>query len=520
MERPWLILRRVLDVGQPGDGDDLHADAEEHGEVVEAEADAQAQDEQHAGVGEGEEHDVAAEDAAVEAQAQHDALAEAEADAQAQEEEEEHAAVAEDQAEEDAQAQEEQHAGVEEAEEHDVADEDAVIEAQIQLEESVVNVNTDAVASELAHAAMDAFAPDFTIMVALPPWVSFLFAGLHSHPDPARPDMYPYIIATGRFCLLVHFAIAPSNGTNFDQEPDHSHLVVVRHFLRDDDGAEIDACAVRIPDRPFDDFVNLPALSNIESVGLVCYQETGHYQIAELIVTTGAPQAVVVFFRSDTGLWEGNIYVNPLLARDRHRNWVPHGTVTINSTVCWFDLSWGLISCDLAQPNLLQVLNFHRLPPGRVLRPGAGALPDHHCKRCIAVSENLVRYVEIILSPHGHGAATVNMWHRDMEDNPWRWEMNYTESFQDIWDHESYALTGLPPNPPMLVGVSPVNSNVVYFSLNQRLFGVNVPEHTVVDCEQYEPLNRPGPDDEPVTSRYLITWNLDADGGKTTWNHV
>jgi hypothetical protein len=38
----------------------------------------------------------------------------------------------------------------------------------------------------------------------------------------------------------------------------------------------------------------------------------------------------------------------------------------------------------------------------------------------------------------------------------------------------------------------------------------------VVDCEQYEPLNRPGPDDEPVTSRYLITWNLDADGGKTT----
>ena len=98
--------------------------------------------------------------------------------------------------------------------------------------------------------------------------------------------------------------------------------------------------------------------------------------------------------------------------------------------------------------------------------------------------------------------------------------MNYTESFEDIWDHESYDLTGLPPNPPMLVGVSPVNSNVVYFSLNQRLFGVNVPEHTVVDCEQYDPLNRPGPDDEPVTSRYLITWNLDADGGKTTWNHV
>ena len=449
MERPWLILRRVLDVVPPG----LHADAEEHAVDAEAEADAQAQ--------------------------------------------------------------EEQHAGVEEAEEHDAAAEDAAIEVQIQLEESVVNVNTDAVASELAHAAMDAGAPDFTITVARPPWVSSLFAGLHSHPAPARPDMYPYIVATGRFCLLVHFAIAPSYGTNFDQEPEHSHLVVVRHFLRDDDGAEIDARAVPVPDRPFDDFVNLPALSNIESVGLVCNQETGHFQIAEFIVTTGAPQAVVVYIRTDTGVWLDNLLDLPL-AMDPRRDWVPHGTVTINSTVLWYDLSWGIISCDLAQPPLLQVLDFHRLPPGRVLRAGAGALPDHHCRRCIAVSENLVRYVEIILSPHGHGAATVNMWYRDVEDNPWRWEMNYTESFEDIWDHESYDLTGLPPNPPMLVGVSPVNSNVVYFSLKQRLFGVNVPEHTVVDCEEYEPLNRPGPPDEPVTSRCLITWNLDADGGKTT----
>ena len=223
MERPWLILRRVLDVGPPG----LHADAEEHAVVVQAEADAQAQEEQHAGVEEAEEHDVAAEDAAVEAQAQHDAVAEAEADAQ---------------------AQEEQHAGVEEAEEHDAAAEDAAIEVQIQLEESVVNVNTDAVASELAHAAMDAGAPDFTITVARPPWVSSLFAGLHSHPDPARPDMYPYIIAAGRFCLLAHFSIKPFYGTNFSEDPIHSHLVVVRHFRRAD--GQIAACAVRVPRRP------------------------------------------------------------------------------------------------------------------------------------------------------------------------------------------------------------------------------------------------------------------------------
>jgi hypothetical protein len=198
---------------------------------------------------------------------------------------------------------------------------------------------------------------------------------------------------------------------------------------------------------------------------------------------------------------------------DHLRWWVPHGTVAINSTVLWYDLSWGIISCDLDQqpPDLV----FHRLPRGRKLLDGG--VPGLHSRRCIAVSENLVRYVEI-LSPHGLEAATVNLWYRDVEDNPRRWQTNYRESFKDIWDHESYGLTGLPRKPPMLVGISPVNSNVVYFSLNQRLFGVNVPEHTVVDCEEYEPLNRPGPpdEDEPVTSRYLITWNLDADGGKTT----
>ena len=81
--------------------------------------------------------------------------------------------------------------------------------------------------------------------------------------------MYPYIVATGRFCLLVHFAIAPSYGTNFDQEPDHSHLVVVRHFRRA--GGHIAATAVRVPARPR----AVPRLRNIESVGLVCDGYTG-----------------------------------------------------------------------------------------------------------------------------------------------------------------------------------------------------------------------------------------------------
>lgn len=461
MERPWLILGRILYVNPPRDDDDMLEveDAEEHAVVGEAQAeeDAQAQEEQHA----------AAVDAVVEA---HD-------DQQAE--------VGEGGAEAEAEAEEE--------------------EQQAQLEESILNVNTDAAASEAAHAAHGAAEPDFTIWVAPPPWLTDLVAGPGSHPDPARPDMYPYIIASGRFCLLVHFSIAPFYGTNFEKEPNHSNLVVVRHFRRSDNG-QIEARAVHVPDRP-EDNVNIPALANIESVGLICNHETGHYLIAELVVPTdNQDESSVIYIRTEDGVWYSNYFAYPFWWESR-RHWVPHGSVTIGNVVFWFDLSWGIIFCDdLTQPHEEQILSFFRLPRGCVLRDGHA--PDLHYSRCVAVSENVLRYVQIIRK-HDQ-AATVHMWYR----NPERWITNYNESFDDIWDDESYIQTGLPRKSPGLVGVSPVDSNVVYFTLDQRLFGVDVPEHRVVDCaESVEPLNRTDMLDDSVSSRSLITWNLDADGG-------
>lgn len=90
----------------------------------------------------------------------------------------------------------------------------------------------------------------------------------------------------------------------------------------------------------------------------------------------------------------------------------------------------------------------------------------------------------------------------------------YRVSFEDIWNSDSYAVTGLQRDIPVLAGVCPANPSVVYFDLHQRLFGVDVPERRVVDYEakQHELVNAQGDDGEKGSSRYLIIWDLMRQG--------
>lgn len=103
-------------------------------------------------------------------------------------------------------------------------------------------------------------------------------------------------------------------------------------------------------------------------------------------------------------------------------------------------------------------MDFSSLPPGRDLGPDE-ATPDIYSRRCITVSANLVRYVEIIV-PDGE-APTVSMWCRRRRAgvNGWEWALNYSVSFEDIWTDDSYVVTGLLRNTPMVACVSPVDPN-------------------------------------------------------------
>ncbi|WVZ91127.1 hypothetical protein U9M48_037340 [Paspalum notatum var. saurae] len=363
---------------------------------------------------------------------------------------------------------------------------------------AALDLNADPPAEAEDAAAADE--PDFTTApVVLPPRVTILAAGRGAHPDANRPDMYPYIIATSRFCLLAHFAVAPSFGTSFDDNPQNTRLVLLRHF-QTAPGHKITATAEQLPDRGPP--VLVPGIRNIQSVGLVSTCEPT--VIAELQVDRAGDHFTATLVRFQGGRWSRRDMECPL-PDENGRPWVPHGAVCVNSHICWFDLSWGMLSCDLQSTEAELFLNYHPLPDGHML---PGATPDIHSRRWITVTrnDNMLRYVEITPAAAGEAAPTVTMWTRWVREDGWYWFTNYSVSFELIWDDDSYARTGLPRGVvPDLAVVSPAVHQIVYFALEQNIFGVNVPMHRVEHMAPYNPVNMPP---LPASGRYLVDWTL------------
>ncbi|CAN6214164.1 unnamed protein product [Urochloa humidicola] len=325
------------------------------------------------------------------------------------------------------------------------------------------------------HAAA---APDFTLPAVAPPQVTVLSSGRGAHPDPVNRDGCPYIIAAGSHCLLAHFSVHPFHGAQFvnsGQGLFDSNLVVVRDFRRGADGRG-QAVAEPVQRRNG----RIPELSSLGNVSFAT-STTGGYQIAELQTDRGSERATVIYFRT-TRLegWAGKYMAVPPEARGRER--IPHGALHADGNLWWFDLTWGILSCDASIRD--DALVFHELPAGRGLAEGDEGPPntDIHSWRCVTGSRCMLRYVEIITDDADGGVAPrVSMWtrNRNPDGNGWRWDAEYAVSLEEIWDDESYKKTGLTRSVPSLAVVSLWDPHLVYFFLEQRIFGVNVPQHRV-----------------------------------------
>jgi hypothetical protein len=103
------------------------------------------------------------------------------------------------------------------------------------------------------------------------------------------------------------------------------------------------------------------------------------------------------------------------------RAWDGHGVVTVGTTtVVWVDLSFGLLSWDLASPESRELL-FTPLPDGRELPSGTLGLDK---LRFVGVCAGLIRYADIT-------DGGVNYW--TLVDQHWRWDCRTT-----------FAAAGLP----------------------------------------------------------------------------
>jgi hypothetical protein len=181
---------------------------------------------------------------------------------------------------------------------------------------------------------------------------------------PEYPNMYPYrpyVVVANRVGLLVHFDTDACHGVPF---------VLVRelHHHPEAEAPEgemmtLTATAERPP--PRDDSVG-----NILSISLAAHVsfDTDDIIIAELVVTTGSECASIIYCfaaePSSGSSWFEEYVDCPLV--DHDRSWVPSGVVFHDDRHWWFDLSWGLLSCN-ADPDEFMVLLFHDLPEGRAL---------------------------------------------------------------------------------------------------------------------------------------------------------
>ncbi|XP_066373559.1 uncharacterized protein [Miscanthus floridulus] len=350
-------------------------------------------------------------------------------------------------------------------------------------------------------------AKDDNISVALRelPRVSVLNVPKSVHPDARHADKFPYLIAAGRLTLLLCFS---------NMSTDNTGLMMVRQFLPSDKynnlrRATTTCVAERIPQRTG----SMPVKYDLGSVGLAP-TPFGGCLIAELQVTRRSERAKLLIFTGGRQ-WFQHKPLYPMSADER--DWAPAGVVAHNGRLWWFDLSWGILSCDPSVVN--PVLRFHKLPPNR----GLGRFePFIHCIRCISVSDNEVRYAEIGRYPE-HGEDKVFVWTMtwipasppksgppskfppNSEPPTLEWVKSYEMRFSDLWSDITYTTTPLVVNQiPEILFVSPRQPNVVYFFLDRFVFGVDVAEHRVLKVVN---------DDahalfHPTARRCVLPWDL------------
>ncbi|PUZ61111.1 hypothetical protein GQ55_4G247200 [Panicum hallii var. hallii] len=346
-------------------------------------------------------------------------------------------------------------------------------------------------------------AADFSFPVVLPPRVTVMNAFPTAHPDPNNPDKYPYILGVSSDYILLNFGVRPFCGVCFDNRPFQSNLIVVRHFDASgvEQGRPSTGAAERIQLRDG----KFAVTSNLESIGILATPNgVQHYIIAELMVDKGCHTVMLVYIFSDSDKWYQEVIPNPL--PDVNREWVPSGVVAHGEMLWWFDLSWGIISFDPDDGLDVPLLLFHPLPEDSALEMTVPGIHDH---RCITESGGELLYVEII--PEGEFGPTVCLWTRTSagggNNATIGWDVEHLVTFEEIWNDDTYEETGLPRKVPVLAAVSPSNSDLVYFVLEERLFGVDLLTCTVSEFvdEDYD-LVTPWP--ALPSCRYVLPWYL------------
>ncbi|CAM0880937.1 unnamed protein product [Alopecurus aequalis] len=331
---------------------------------------------------------------------------------------------------------------------------------------------------------------DASVALTAPPRVSILTVSPRVFPDPPTPQFFPFVLAadpSGLLLLQANLRCTPIREVIDRPDPDTKY---VKWKYYDRCYFVLDATtssSFQLP-KPDQSYIQHQALLGL----VVSPGGGGHYMVAELL---GLDTATLLCFSSEVGEWVEKRVHYPL----EPRPWAPIRVLSHHGRLWWVDLSWGVITCDPFADE--PVLGFLPFPPERVLKGGeAWGVSDMY--RYVGVSGGKLRFVDTYYMSKGD--PTISVWTLADPDSM-EWTLEHEARFTEIWADDSYKVTGLPNKIPTLALIHPKNPDVVYFFLEEHLFGVNMRARKVVECEVYGLV---APPSLRIANRFVRAWEL------------
>ncbi|GJN08631.1 hypothetical protein PR202_ga26573 [Eleusine coracana subsp. coracana] len=307
-----------------------------------------------------------------------------------------------------------------------------------------------------------------SLVLAAPPRVTRLDVGpgiFPADPDRLPRVLFPRILTIDPSGLVL--AIAPPSKSERTYKPAYLVLDVPS------------ATATRVPGAK---------VLNGSNLGVITAPGCNNgYMVVDLRNIVGGNTATLACFSSETREWVNKTVANPL----PNWNWSFKCVTTHDGKLWWADCTAGILACDPFADN--PDMAYVPLPRGED--------PDepHHenCSfcyseimaasqyRCVNLSNGKFRYVEMGCASEGK-VSKLTM-HTLTDPATAEWTLEYQVGFDEIWAGDSYKATRLPENVPDEIAlVHPKNPDVVYFFLEEYIFGVDVPARKVVECAPHE----------------------------------
>ncbi|CAL4966187.1 unnamed protein product [Urochloa decumbens] len=333
---------------------------------------------------------------------------------------------------------------------------------------------------------------DLSLALAAPPGISVLTVPPRISPDPISMENFPAVLATDPSGLfLLHATQGPRTGPlMYGPNGFWWRRFVDAYFVCN----ARSATTFRLPDPE-------------GNLGLVTQDGGRSFTVAGLQPIVGSDQAALLRYSSQTGQWTTEMLYYPLHGV---RPWASHGVISQYShshlqqeqRLWWYDLSWGFLTCLSCEDE--PDLDFVPLPPFKELPFISMAHYD------IAMPEKPSVTVRSLKKPalrHGHRMVPWIGLHTcyQKESGEWLRRLDHEVCFDDIWSHRTYKALDLPKKIPNLAFVDPCSSDVVYFFLEDYIFGVDLCSASVCKCVPYT-LDNPRPN--LMSSKFVLPCKL------------